>query len=264
MTDTKASSKKFIRCSKCGAPLPYGAKFCDICGEPCDSVEHLKFEKRRRTIVVLAVSAVLVFVTVSRMLISISGTKANRTYSLADVKDQITIEEYNSIELGMSKEEVVSIIGCEGKEVYDRNYRWPGIYYDDERRHQSYAEMDFNEEGELTKKEEQDILEAEEIQKTRALIPDNAAKIESPLVTARQLERLEDGMEYNEVVSILGGEGMLISSSSLDWVHNGYEKGPSDYVYKCKSKGKDYYVSIVIKNNRLYFKPDRVIIDSID
>lgn len=263
MTDPVIKRKKMFRCAKCGALLPYGAKFCDVCGEACDSVEHIKFERRKRMIPVLIVSALLALFLFYRIYILIAGTKAVEDTSLTEVEDTITPDEYNSIELGMNLEQVEDIIGCKGKEIYDSSYNWPGEYYDPEDPWDFYAQMRFNE-GKLTEKKEYDILDGEEISKVREIAEKDPGKLDAPFVTARQLKQLEEGMPYEEVISILGGEGQLFSSESQDWTVYGYEEGPKAYVYRCKTGGRDATVVINVKNKRLYIDISPMIINTTD
>lgn len=256
------SSNRKIKCEKCGTLIPKDAKFCDVCGAPCAAPEHKAF--RRKGVIMLIVAAVIALLIASIVMSTVKKREDEmqdfrERNSLADVKDTITPEEYQSIALGTPMREAIEIIGGSlGKHTYGNfaSWKWPGEYYSDETHFDSYAQLGFGgEESKLMEKEEHNIIDQEQVQLFRNL-GEEYEKIESPTVKLRQILRVEEGMSYNEVTGMMGGEGMLADSLSYESVIDGVTI-IKRYVWKCKKKGNYTYVMISFENGNVLIINDK-------
>ena len=104
-------------------------------------------------------------------------------------------------------------------------------------------------------KEEHNIIDQEQVQLFRNL-GEEYEKIESPTVKLRQILRVEEGMSYNEVTGLMGGEGMLADSLSYESVIDGVTI-IKRYVWKCKKNGNYTYVMISFENGNVLIINDK-------
>jgi len=252
--------KQKNRCRKCNAELPDDAKFCDICGEPCASPEQRRFEMKKGIIIVVIIA---VFMG-ARLYINIKANRILKNDSLMDVEATVTAEEYDRLNIGMKRDKVIRIIGGPGK-ADDYSERWPGIYYDNDKydRYDSCVELKFNDNGELHQKREHSITDAEELEAVKQIMASSPGDIDAPLVTREQLVKVEEGMTLDEVSAVLGGNGVLSSTSSSE-TYYGYEKELSTYVWRCRRHGKDDYIEIGFWNNRVAWELDNIFLRGIE
>lgn len=251
-----------IKCKKCGALLPRDAKYCDACGEPCTSPEQKSFKKKSIIIMLVVVLiALLVALTVATQVRKKDNEmeEFRDRNSMADVKHKITAEEYQSLTLGTTMKDALEMLDGLGEHTY-RSYAswmWPGKYYNDEFPYDSYAILSFGgEDSKLLEKEEWNIINEEQFQYFRNLSENEYEKIESPTVKLKQIMRVEEGMPYHEVASLMGGNGMLVRSMSRESVHDGTKK-IERFVWKCKKNGKYTYVMISFENGNVLIVNDK-------
>lgn len=104
-------------CSKCNSEIPEGNQFCGKCG----AVANKKWYQKNSplTIVIMIVALAFLFFAVFFFVSSGGEDEPDSTTSVT-----ITLSEFNSIENGMTYEQVVQIVGGEGtllSEVGEKN-----------------------------------------------------------------------------------------------------------------------------------------------
>lgn len=120
-------------CQNCGQTILGSARFCPNCSAPLQINEQQTayFKKplnqKSKTLhgcgVTLAViTALLVVFIISVTVVSNDDNSNNTTTEQSSTTEYITFEEYEKIETGMTYEEVVAIIGCEGKLVTSSDF----------------------------------------------------------------------------------------------------------------------------------------------
>ncbi|MEK4698344.1 hypothetical protein MKX47_02045 [Solibacillus sp. FSL R7-0668] len=128
------------------------------------------------------------------------------------VDGKVTEEEYKQIKVGMTPEEVFTIIGSKGtvvsKSGADGDPHNTAIYKFDTASHSPGAEMTF--EGDKLSYKAQNGLETTEIE-----------------TNLEQLNKLEKGMSKENVFEILGGKGALIAESEVLEIYS-YNNSASD------------------------------------
>lgn len=206
-----------------------------------------------------------------------SNDQIEEEYSLKEVKEVVTAEECEKIEMGMSLEEVEEIIGGKGKMSYESEYSieytWPGEYYDEEDLFDYILRVTFDKnENRLHVMDEKNIIFGKEAREYDDMHKNqDFSGLDAPTVTSRQLSRLEEGMSYSEVASILGGDGMKVSegkyirsTGSLEYPV--YETSVStDYAWGCVRKKEDklWAITLGFDDNELSYIPDRYFLSLI-
>lgn len=189
--------------------------------------------------------------------------------SLADVEATITPEEFEKIKIDMTLEEVEKIIGGKGKVMYESEYSieygWPGEYYEgdpfDYRMDATFRKEDKT----LSSIDENNVVFGEQARKCDEILDKrDYAALNAPVVKKKQLKRLEEGMSYSEVASILGGDGVQTSESR--YIHSKGSKGyreadesvHSSYVWKCirKKDGEEWIVPLSFNDGELSLTTD--------
>lgn len=265
-----------IRCSNCGEKLIKGAKFCDICGTPCPTPEHQEYlrKKARRKWIILIVAGCVVLAIVGAFFgwlkwLEHDSDRITEENSLADVEARVTPEEFEKIQMDMTLEEVENIIGGKGKVMYESEYSieygWPGEYYIDEPFDYRIDATFRKEDNTLSSLDENNVVfgkqarEYDEIMKKR-----DYSALDVPIVKKNQLNRLEEGMSYSEVASILGGDGSKISErryinsrGSADY-REIEESVHSSYVWKCirRRNGEEWIVILGFDDGELSLSTD--------
>lgn len=96
-----------MKCKKCGTELSKKDKFCQSCGARA---------RMSKGWTIALVVFVLLFVLIAA--IRMSGESNTDTPTTTESETEyITLDEFNQIKNGMTYEQVVKIIGCEGKLV---------------------------------------------------------------------------------------------------------------------------------------------------
>jgi hypothetical protein len=125
--------------------------------------------------------------------------------------------KFNQIQNGMTYEEVVAIIGSEGNvisETGEKGTEFHTIMYEWEAEGSIGANANFMFQGnKLTNKAQFGVVESSEV-----------------TVTLDEFNKLQNGMTYEEVIAIIGGEGNLLSESG--------EKGTELYTVMYDYKGE--------------------------
>ena len=94
-----------IKCTECGKEISSKANTCPHCGAP------LVKEKKKGSCLTKILGIFILFIG----LIFMIGALSNMVSSESEEKECITLDEFTRIETGMTYEEVVNIIGCEGE-----------------------------------------------------------------------------------------------------------------------------------------------------
>ena len=195
--------------------------------------------------------------------------RLHEEYSLVDVEARISPEEFEKIELGMTLDEVEEIIGGKGRKMYESDYSieygWPGEYYVDEPFDYRLDATFRKEDKTLFSIEEDDIVFGEKAREFDDIQKDqDYSKLDVPVVRKKQLKRLEEGMSYSEVASILGGNGVQISERR-DINSRGSEPNRetevsihASYVWKCirKKDGGEWIVVLGFRDGELSLTTD--------
>lgn len=265
-----------IRCSNCGEKLIKGAKFCDICGTACSTPEHqeyLKKRKRTRWIILIIVGCIVLAIVGAFIgwlkWLEREGEKYSEKNNLAEVEATVTPEEFEKIQMGMTREEVEEIIGGKGKVMYESEftieYAWPGEYYIDEEYDLRLTASFDRKQNALDELDEDNIIFGKERRAFKDMQNSHDySNLKTPIVKRKQLERLEEGMSYSEVTSILGGDGMKCSErrNIRDIGRPEYpeieKETDIEYAWKCieKKTKKEWYVSLDFKDGELHLFSD--------
>ena len=110
----------------------------------------------------------------------------------------IDADKFSQIEAGMTYDEVVALIGSDGEKMTDvaagdmsgESYRWDSDSW-------GTAIVTF--------------VNGEVANKSQAGVDTDAATI-----TAEKYDQIEEGMSYDDVIGIIGGEGALLSKSEIE------------------------------------------------
>lgn len=180
------------KCKHCQSDIPKKAKICPVCKK--------KQKNSLFGILVIIISALIIIGAFSG---DDSGTdkpvSSTSTESQSPAKEEknISAEKFNSIEFGMTYENVVSIMGKEGTNVSEVTildtttaiYQWEdGL---------ANCNVTFSNNS-VTAKAQAGILESPKAN-----------------VTLAMYDSIKNDMSYNEVVSIFGTDGALMSTAKL-------------------------------------------------
>ena len=274
-------------CKNCGAEIPDNAAYCDICGALCSKrlevkapAEQRRTEKKRekrkktaeRILLVLGICfGVFIIIAVSANYISMKKYEMReKARDLTGWETTISPEAFEKLDVGMTYEEIVGIVGGEGKRVenskYVTSYMWPGEYYAN--REFCYVTVDFYNDGDAGSGplradyiEEKDLLDGAETYDTYMKTYDfEYDGIDAPVVTKKQVSGISEGMSYEKVCEVLG-EGKLCRSSTVIDAYgtDRYET----YVWRCRSSGDDFYYELRFENGILKYYSDWMM-DYID
>lgn len=260
------------RCENCGAYIPRDAVYCDVCGELVSKRLARKQEKAEapkgkfgrpktfKEFMMLAGMSLVMMIAILIVIGVISGAVDEARYreyerrrDLSDWEETVTPDEFEKLEMGMTYEEVKEVIGGEGKlieeEKYWITYRWPGEYYVD--RNFGYLELRFDtnrygiNEGKppmLEDIDEREVVHGAETQETyKKIQTGHYSSIGTEYVTRAQLEKIEAGMNYEQVCEAIGTEGKHYRSST--WIRPNRTDVRDEYVWKCKEGDWDDYYS---------------------
>ena len=271
------------KCSNCGAEIPKDAAYCDICGALCSKrliarppEEKKRIEKRRAGIkravkIVLAVAggcfaALIVVALISGYVSEKRYEKREKARDLTGWEVTVTPEEFSKLDIGMTYEEIVRIIGGEGKVVEDSDYvtsyMWPGEHYINP--DFGYLTVDFYNHSDTGSErltadyiEECDILDGSETYETyRKIYGNEHSAIDAPVVTKDQVSKVGEGMSYEKVSELLGEGKMCSSSTRIDaYGSDRY----TDYAWRCKMSGQDSEFELHFENGILKYYSDWIL-----
>ena len=252
-----------MKCKKCGAELPVSAKYCDICGTKViretyeqraarETQERAKAKKKRRIRRIVIGAGVLILVVVAWNLL---WTKSiNLDPDLYSKSNRVSAEEYAKLTKGLTYKQVKDELGKGYKDGVFGNafwgytsYVWPGEYID---KGLLYAEVnvfiDTN-----TKKcdqySERNVIDGKEIY-------ENLSNGKKAMTKKKKedIEAIKPGTSYEQVVDLLGIEGILIESESnsdgnvektYTWhYYDEYYYKQEATIYFDKGKVRDVYV----------------------
>ena len=186
-------------CKHCKSIIPKGAKVCPYCR---------KKQGGKGKIILIAVIVIIVIAAIGSGNSSSSSTDTSNTNTdVASTENNtvtketsgITEEEFDSIETGMSYDEVVAIIGEDGTNISESEvagintviYEWTSSEI------WGNANITFQN-GKVVNKAQFGVSSGDDVE-----------------ITLDQYNSIETGMSYDEVVEILGGEGSLLSDTEI-------------------------------------------------
>ena len=263
-------------CDICGAPCSKRLRVREISGSgesakgkaAGDKAKSAKNRERRRVIlrrILLAFGIVfgllVVFAVVSERISDIRYEKRQQRHDLTGWETMITPEAYEQIDIGMTYEEVRDIVGGEGKKTeedeYAVTYAWPGEYYMDQ--YKGLVSVEFRKDRysddgtsapSVDMIEEDSVVNGREIYETdRKIEAQRYSDLDTPVVTKAQVGQLSEGMSYEQVCEIFGGEGELHRSTT--WKYETRTTEYKEYVWKCKYGGRDDYFDQRFENGIL-------------
>ena len=257
------------KCNNCGAEIPRSAAYCDICGARNIIVPEVKTTEERQSearkkskrkyegkrIVKKVVGTIaigfLILLNISIIVGVIDNYRYERREKLRDLSGWNTVvskEDFEKIDVGMSYDEIVEIVGGPGKKIendkYSIVYAWPGEDYVDP--YHGLFTVDFYKYNYDEKKgyipaesiREMDMLLGEETYGAYKLYKeDRYSEIDTSFVTKEQVEKITEGMNYEQVCEILG-EGKLYESESR--VTDYYTVSHKNYLWRCKYRDLDF------------------------
>lgn len=186
-------------CKHCKSIIPKGAKVCPYCR---------KKQGGKGKIILIAVIVIIVLAAIGSGNSSSSSTDTSNTNTgVASTENNtieketsgITEEEFDSIETGMTYDEVVAIIGEDGTNISESEvagintviYEWTSSEI------WGNANITFQN-GKVVNKAQFGVSSGDDVE-----------------ITLDQYNSIETGMSYDEVVEILGGEGSLLSDTEI-------------------------------------------------
>ncbi len=186
-------------CKHCKSIIPKGAKVCPYCR---------KKQGGKGKIILIAVIVIIVIAAIGSGNSSSSSTDTSNTNTdVASTENNtvtketsgITEEEFDSIETGMTYDEVVAIIGEDGTNISESEvagintviYEWTSSEI------WGNANITFQN-GKVVNKAQFGVSSGDDVE-----------------ITLDQYNSIETGMSYDEVVEILGGEGSLLSDTEI-------------------------------------------------
>ena len=195
MSKEKVQATKI--CKHCKTVIPKNAKVCPNCRK-----------KQSNTLIwiILIVFILVIIAIVGAGTDSNSGNKATSSIPSTQVQEKeisgLTEEKYNSIEQGMSYDEVVDIIGEEGTNAAESEYAGiKTVVYE-------WNAADGWGNASITFQDDKVINKAQ-------FGVDSGDDVE---ITLEQYNSVTTGMTYDEVVDVLGGEGSLLSDTEISGI----------------------------------------------
>ena len=278
------------KCNNCGAEIPRSAAYCDICGARDFIVPEVKTTEERqnqarrkserkykgkriakRVFSTIAIGFAILF-TISIIAGIITTHRYERQDRMRDLSGWdtvITKDAFEKIDVGMSYDEMEEIIGGPGKIIendkYKIRYAWPGEYYVDQ--YHGLVIVDFYKYDYDEKKKtipassirEMDILSGEETFETYKLYKERKfSEIDTPKVSKEQVEKLHEGLNYEQVSEILG-EGKLYETDS--WISDYDSMSHKSYIWRCKHKNidSDFYFYLRFDDGILKYYSDWMV-----
>lgn len=183
------------KCKYCQSDIPKKAKVCPVCRK--------KQKKGIFKWIVIVILALIIIGAVAgggdKKEETTQTATSTTTTSSAESKQGLTEEKYNSIDSGMTYDEVVALIGEDGTNISETEiggvktsvYEWKSS--------ESFgnATITFSD-GKVVNKAQFGVASGDDVE-----------------ITLDQFNAIETGMTYDEVVSVLGGEGSLLSESDI-------------------------------------------------
>ena len=257
-----------MKCTHCGAELPVGVKFCDICGQP---VKRLTYEERaeldsayrartkKRAIIAVCTAALVICFALFMIWKNFIHMKSIQyDPNLYDMTVNVSAKEFNKLEIGMTYDRVCKIVGGEGAKYSEFGnlsygtvtYIWPGEYLSGDT--DASVEISFNNKSKRASWiSEKNIADGKEVNESAT--GRRVAVIQKPI---SEISPLEEGMTYDEIVEILGCEGKLHYSICV--VDSSYERNTTKYYTWEVPPDENGFVSSPIQ---IYFTDD--VADSI-
>ena len=186
------------KCKHCQSDIPKKAKVCPVCRKKQGG--KLKW-------IIIIIIALFIIGSIggkksddsTTQESSSTSTSTESTSSPAKEVTGLTEEKYDSIQTGMTYDEVVAIIGEDGENIFETEigcvktviYKWEAS--------ESWgnATITFSD-GKVVNKAQFGVSSGDNVE-----------------ITIEQYNSVETGMTYDEVVALFGGEGSLLSESDV-------------------------------------------------
>lgn len=227
----------------------------------------------------MIVVLLLLIILVAAGLYSIGSKEIqySEALDLTGIDAKVTADKYEKIEMGMSQEDVESIIGGKGKLMYEDEYRveysWPGEYYSEGSEHFRLDTAFSKKDNTLIMIDADNIVfgekakEYEDMQKS-----EDFSGLNTVVIKKQQLKRLEENMSYIEVSSVMGGEGIkaaertIIQTRGSDQFRNYEKRTFITYAWKSISKEdqKPYGIDLTFEDDKLMWLPIWALSPDID
>lgn len=253
-----------MKCKQCGAELPAGAKFCDICGTKIvretyeqrarrEAGERTRARKKR--IIIRSAIGAAIFVLLIILWHLFWYKDIQHDPNIYRMSNKVSAEQYAKINEDLTYEQVKEELGRGAKYSSFGNassgftsYVWPGEYID---KSLLYAEVTVyidHKSKKVDQFSERNVIDGKEIY-------ENLSK-DKRSMTKKKKEEIEatikPGMTYEEVVDFLGTGGILKESESnsdgneqktYDWTYYDEYDYESDFtIYFDKGKVRDIYL----------------------
>lgn len=215
-----------MKCEKCGTELPYGAKYCDICGaavkretyEERDAREAKEREtdRKRRRVKRIASLMVIVAVIIAAWNILLPKDK-NYNPDLYTKLNRVSAENYSKLSEGLKPMQVWALLGKGykygeyGNKVVggESTYIWPGEYIEDRLMYSEVKVIFDNRSSKVSGFSENNVIDGKEIYANLK----NGRKAISRR-TKEDIDSIQKDQSYEEFASFMGIDGILIDSKS--------------------------------------------------
>ena len=221
-----------MKCRKCGHEIPATARYCDNCGELV-VIKNKKIKKKKekrpskwtamsrveKVRMVLLITYLIAFFSFVFYVNYIGKIKETEEAAIARLPMRVTSEQYSELRTGMTYGDVTELFDGEGARVQktfsEQKYAWPGAYleeiveaygYDYTKAPIVYVYFDRNNDT-VIRFEEKNVVDGGEMNRPM----ERDVKID---IGEDELESIEKGISYEEVVRIIGKEGKLLDSRS--------------------------------------------------
>ena len=104
-------------CQKCGKEIDNEAVICPSCGVSTNNTKQKPKKKKKHGCLIGIIIILIIFVLFLVIVFSGDDTAPSDDSNTQQTTEYITLEEFDRIKTGMTYEEVVEIVGCEGKLV---------------------------------------------------------------------------------------------------------------------------------------------------
>ena len=252
-----------MKCKKCGAQLPVSAKYCDICGTKViretyeqraarETQERAKATKRRKIRRIVIVACILALAISAWALLWPKNIDFNP--DLYSKSNKVSAEQYAKISKGMTYKQIRDELGrgyndgSFGNAFWgSKYYIWPGEYIDKGLLYSEVRVFIDKENKKCDHLSERNVIDGEEIFEN--LSNDRKAMTKKK---KEDIEAIKPGTTYEQVVDLLGIEGVLVESESnsegnvektYKWhYYDEYYYKQEATIYFDKGKVRDVYV----------------------
>lgn len=248
-----------MKCQNCGTKLPYDASYCDACGAYCGSYdERQEIKKKYNRIaaiiyVILALAGFYMLIVTSRV-----GELKPELCDLTIYGDaSVSEEELSKIEFGMTYDEICLLTGDEESiplwnnesTSYSLMYKWGGMGAYPNRKYapEAYLCAEFTtDDKRLIWYDSKNIIEEDKIIDFYNTVQDDPSKLDTPIVTRKQVDQVREFMTYSQVSALFGGDGVITETYCNPFNEKRYDSETDIY------RMDDYRVTYAWRCNRRF------------